>query len=284
MPWILAAAGLGLIVWGLWSGLAGVLSGARPSQPRGAVTGLTASWISLTGLALTPRQLTQANWAAAGIMGVLTVLITHNPLMGAALAMVAYGWPEGAVRAWARRQWAVLDKMALNACTSVQFALEDRRPVLPVLENLYLQSSGVWHRFLEPCLTAERAGVAAFEARLKDAARSIRHIELQLVADVLAAERDRGNTAHLLADILRLWGQRVEADARRRGQIRSGTFLARALINGAFVILGVLWLANPTIAQGARHGLGFFIIGIGTGLLALGAWIMRQAQRQAEQI
>lgn len=286
LPWLIAAAGLGSMAWGLWQWWAVPrplsFQPAAPALRRTA--GLNASWISLTGWAITPRQLRQANRIAAALVGVLVTLITRNPLIGSALALLAAGWPEGVVRNAARRQWTQLDKMALSACTSVQFAVEDRRPVLPVFERLYAQSDGVLHRFLEPCLSAEGAGVAAFEARLKEAARAIRHIELQLVADVLAAERHRGNTAALIATVLHLWSQRLEADARRRGQIRAGSLLAKALVSGSLIVLAVLWLASPAVSHGARHGLGLVIIGLGTWLIALGAWLARQAERQAEQV
>jgi len=286
VPWIVAVAGLAIIVWAIWQWRAvpQPLSW-RPilkAPPRPKV--LNASWIALTGWRLTPNQLRQLNALAAIGVGIVVTLITHNPIMGGAFAVIAFGWPEGFVRSYARRQWTELDKTALSACTSIQFTLEDRRPVLPAWERIHDHSEGVLRRFLEPCLSAEATGYRSFEQQLKESSRAIRHIELQLVADVLTAERQRGQTAELLATVLQLWSQRMEADARRRGQIRAGTMLSKVLLTGSIFGIGILWLTSPSVTHDASHGLGLIAFGVATWLIAAGAWIQRQAERQAEQV
>ncbi|WP_134439409.1 hypothetical protein, partial [Methylacidiphilum caldifontis] len=147
-PWLLAVAGLALMGWAVWQWRAvpQPLSW-RPTAPTAKrPPGLNASWIALTGLRLTPAQLRRLNGLVAIGVGLGVSLITRNPLMGGAFAVLAFGWPEGIVRWYARQQWTQLDKAALSACTGVRFALEDRRPVLPVWERIYAHSDNVLHR------------------------------------------------------------------------------------------------------------------------------------------
>ncbi|WP_053958142.1 hypothetical protein [Sulfobacillus thermosulfidooxidans] len=301
--WGLASLGFAILVWSVWQWRSmpkPLTWQPKPMTWRVPPT-LNASWIALTGLSWSPRQLQRLNALLGISVGILVTGITRNPLMGLAFVAIAWGWPEGAVRWWARRQWNRLDQQALSACTSIQFALDDHRPVLPVWEKLYTQNDDVLHRFLEPCLSGEATGrrqpmagrprdaqadqtLLPFEAELKAQARAIRHIELQLVADVLVAERQRGHTADLLATVLHLWSQRMEADARRRGQIYAGTRLSKLLVVGSLVLLAGLWVSSPGVVQSAQHGLGFVVFGVATGLIALGTWVQRQAERTAEQV
>ncbi|PSR37258.1 MAG: hypothetical protein C7B44_04650 [Sulfobacillus thermosulfidooxidans] len=301
LAWLLAIGGLGLVVFSIWQWRTVPVPltwQAKPITWRVPPT-LNASWIALTGLPWSPEQLRRFNAVSGVLVGLLVTGITRNPLMGSAFVLIAWGWPEGVVRLWARRQWQRLDQQALSACTSIRFALDDHRPVLPVWENLYAHNEDVLHRFLEPCLSQEATGrrhrpadgrplpttpLLPFEAELKIQARAIRHIELQLVADVLAAERQRGRTADLLATVLHLWSQRMEADARRRGQIHAGTWLSKALIVGSLLFLAGLWFNSPAVVHDARHGLGLIVFGISTWLIAFGTWVQRQAERTAEQV
>ncbi|AUW92613.1 hypothetical protein BXT84_00490 [Sulfobacillus thermotolerans] len=286
MLWGVAVLGLLLMGWGVWQwrSVPVALSWQPPPVTVPPVLGLNASWLALTGWPLTPRRLQIVNGAAAGLALIGVTVVTRNPLVGIAGGVFALGIPEGIVRWQARRRWKMLDETALSACTSLRFALEDHQPVLPTWQRLYAYSTGAWRTFLAPCLTAEATGQQAFETVFKQTARAIHHVELQLVGDIVATERTRGNTVDLLATILHLWSQRLEADARRRGQIHAGAWLSRVLLWGGVVGFVLIWTQSPAVAHGAQHGIGFVVVGAGALVIALGAWVQRQAERKAEQV
>ncbi len=284
--WAVALLGLSLMIYGVWQwrSVPVALSWQPPPVTVPPVMGLNASWLALTGWPLTPRRLQSLNWMAAVLAILGVTLTTRNPLVGVASGVFAFGVPEGIVRWRARARWKTLDETALSACTSLRFALEDHQPVLPTWQRLYAYSSGAWQTFLAPCLTAEATGQQAFEVVFKETARAIHHVELQLVGDIVTTERARGNTVDLLATILQLWAQRIEADARRRGQIHAGAWLSRAMLWGGVVGFIALWSQSPAVARGAQHGIGLVIVGAGALVIALGSWVQRQAERKAEQV
>lgn len=283
---LLALAGISLLLYALWTALTPhtPLSFQPVVKPAAKTLDLGTTWQILTGWALTPRELQLLN-AIVGLSSAVGILIvTHNPLVALAAAIIAWGIPEGVLKAIGQRRWRQLDEEALSACTSVWFALQEHRPVLPVWQHLYDAHDGLLHRVLAPCLAWEYEGLAPFEQTLKRLSHTIRHIELQLVADILATERLRGNTAPLLDTTLHLWHQRLEADARRRGQVAMTTLLSRYLLWAAIGLFALLWMTSPAIADHATHGVGLIVVGIAALIISGAAWFQRTAQRRVENV
>jgi hypothetical protein len=290
-PSVALAAG----VAGLAAGSAVWLVGNRPGRvvvrpPRrrpGRRPERQVHWLALSGLPLTPRRLTVLTWAAGGVVGLLTLALLHNPIAAAAFGFLGSQMPESWVRRRVRARWQRLDRAALAATTNLRFWLRGQRSVLESLRTIVTRTDEPFRSWLQACLADEAASalVGTTGVRVEDSmrirARAIRHVELMLLADLLAAERQSGPTAESLGDLVDQWTARARADAVRRGQLSMGLMLSRNMIPIGIGILAALGLTHVGLVS---SGAGIAVYGVGCLLVATAGYIEGNVLRQAEAI
>lgn len=254
----------------------------RPPRRHGDVS---VHWIALSGLPLTPARLTVLTWVVASGVGILALLVLRSPLAAVAFGYLASGLPDAYVRRRAQRRWGNLDRTALAATSALTHWLEQGAPVLDSLRRLAERTDEPFRSWLADCLRAE-AGQAdeqceRAEEVLRRRARGIRHIELMLLADLLAVERRRGSAAESLDELLEQWMLRLRADAQRRGTISGGVMLARHMVTACAALLFLLGLTHVAVVSSV---VGIVVYGVGVGFVGLAVWVQRGVLRRSEAI
>ena len=281
----LAGAALGWAVWRLPTQPHALRLRQRPARPTTRRGEVSAHWIALSGLALTPARLTALTWVIAMASGLLSLIALHSPLAAIAFGYLASGLPDAYVRRRARRRWNALDRTALAATSALSHWLEQGGSVLASLRHLKDRTDEPFRSWIAACLAAEGgegdASHERVETVLRERARGIRHIELMLLADLLAVERRRGSTADSLAELLEQWMLRIRADAQRRGTISGGVMMARHMITFCTVLLFVLGLTHVAAVSSV---IGIVVYGMGTSFVGMAAWVQRGVMRRSEAI
>lgn len=289
LAWIgaaLAGAALGWAVWRLLTQpqiLRLRRRATRPAPPRRAA--VSVQWIALSGLPLTPAQLTLLTWVAGALAALAVFALLRNPLAAVAFGYLAAGLPDAYVRQRARKRWDALDRAAMVATTNLTYWLGTGSSVLDSLRRLAERTDQPFRGWILACLREEAGQVEEAHARVEDImrerARGIRHIELMLLADLLAVERRRGSTTDSLEELVTQWQLRIRADAKRRGTISGGMLLSRHMITVCVIVLLVLGATHPAAVSSL---VGIIVYGLGTAMVATAAYIQRGVARQAEAI
>lgn len=287
--WALFGVFAFLVGWSLWQLLhrphaEKLVPGPVAEQPkRRTVNGIQQGWLTLTGLPLTPRDVRHLGWLVGAVATVMITLSTHNPLVGTAFGLLGLLVPEAAIRYWARKQWQRLDLAAYGAAHMLQAKLQGGMPVLQAFRALIPDASEPFRTWAEPCLTGESKGVA-LEVTLKERAAPIQHVELGALADVLAAEREHGRTAPIVARAVDLWSQRMQADAVRRGTLAGSTMLGYGVVLLGIVSFWGIVIGSTVVRHGISHGLGWWTTGIGAWMIAGAGYLQNRVSRQAEAV
>ncbi|AEJ40814.1 hypothetical protein TPY_2654 [Sulfobacillus acidophilus TPY] len=205
-----------------------------------------------------------------GIAGGLLLLIfgiLQNA--GAAIAFGIIGWMAPALIAeiMGETRWARLDRSSFAAMTNAHFFLERGTPVVETFRRVFESAQPSFRRWFRPMLLGEAAG-QPLESTLHQQAEALQHQELMVAADILAAERQYGQTAATFHRLLTLWNDRIELDGERRGTL--STFV---LMGHLFILIGITGffyfvVANPVVRSHAHTGAGGMVIAISAWLLA----------------
>ena len=278
-----AALAAGFAVWRLVDRPKGVSlrTGAAPgrSRPRAQE-----HWLALSGWRLTPARLRTLTWVTGIAGGVLATVALRNPVAGAAVAYLASQVPENLVRRRVRARWRQLDRAALASATNLRFWLVRGTSVLEALRSITAQTDEPFRSWMRDCLAAEATASDAggrVEQAMRLRAQAIRHVELMLLADLLAAERQRGSTVDSLEDLVDQWTRRARADAVRLGKLSMGLMLSKNVIP---IGTGILLFLGLTHVRTVGSGVGLAVFGVGFLLVALAAWIQAGVVRQAEAL
>lgn len=256
---------------------------ARAERKKRTVNGIQQGWLTLTGLPLTPADVRHLGWLAGAVAVVTLTLSTHNPLVGTAFGLVGLLVPEALVRYWARKQWQKLDLAAFGAAHMLQAKLQSGMPVLEAFRGLVPDASEPFKTWITPCMTGESKGIP-LEDTLKQRAAPIQHVELGALADVLAAERQHGRTAPIVARAVDLWSQRMHADAVRRGTLAGSTMLGYGVVLLGIAAFWGIVIESTVVRHGLGHGLGFWTTGIGAWMIALAGYLQNRVSRQSEAV
>ena len=256
----------------------------QPPRRRTARSRRQEHWLALSGWPLTPRRLAAITWIVGLLGGVLGTAALRNPAAGIALGYLASQVPENAVRRRVRTRWRQLDRAALASTTNLRFWLMRGTSVLEALRHIAAQTDEPFRSWMRDCL-ADEAAAGDAGARVEDAVRvraqAIRHVELMLLADLLAAERRRGSTLESLEELVDQWTRRARADAVRRGTLSGGLLLSKNFIPIAAGILLFLGLTHGALVG---TGLGMVTYGVGFLIVAGAAWMQARITRQAEAL
>ena len=256
----------------------------QPPRRRPARSRRQEHWLALSGWPLTPGRLTAITWILGLVSGVVATMALHNPMAGIALGYLASQVPENAVRRRVRARWHQLDRAALASTTNLRFWLMRGTSVLEVLRTIAAQTDEPFRSWMRECLAVE-ATAADGGPRVEDAmhvrAQAIRHVELMLLADLLAVERQRGSTVESLEELVEQWTRRARADAVRRGTLSGGLLLSKNFIP---IATGLLLLLGLTHGPLIDTGPGLLTYGAGFLLVAGAAWMQAGITRQAEAL
>jgi hypothetical protein len=231
-------------------------------------------------LPLTARQLLLLRWALGAAVELFWVTAYGNPLAAAAYGAIAGQLPELAAQAYARRQWNALDRAAYTFANVVRFRFQQGGTVLAAARSLAPTADPPFRDWLAEALRVDATG-GRLEQFLRAQAVGLRHVELQLFADLLAVERNRGPAPESLEHLVSLWGERLQADAKRYGTIANTIRFGQAAIVAALAVLVFSVVLSPAHAALTRTGIGLVLYGAGVACVAASLWVSLRTSRRA---
>lgn len=227
-------------------------------------------------------SLRQMQWVAGVLLAGITFAITFNPLSALAFGWIGFWLPEIVLRDAAWSRWTAIDRAAYQTVYSVRFYLEQGVPVLETWRSLTPQAQPAFRQWVEPCLISETDG-RPFEQTLKTQAMAIHHAELSVTADILSAQRRHGGAIGSLAQVLTMWGKRIELDADRRGSLTGFVWMGRLTLGAGIVLFWGLALGDATIRTHMHTWTGGIVTGFSALLIAIGLTLYHRQNRQAER-
>lgn len=226
--------------------------------------------------------LRRMQWIAGILLAAVTMAITFNPVSALAFGWMGFWLPEIFLRDAAWSRWTAIDRAAYATVYSARFYLEQGMPVLETWRSLIPQAQPLFRDWMAPCLLGESQG-RPFEKGLKDQALAIHHAELSVTADILQAERSHGGAVGSLAQLLVMWGKRIELDADRRGSLTGFVWMGRLTLGAGMVMFWALTLGDATIRAHMHSLTGAIVTGFSAVLMAIGLTLYYRQNRQAEQ-
>lgn len=287
-----AMAGLG-IWWSLAPKPAGFSFGPPPAEPikrskkalppAERVRG-TARLIWLSGIPLPPLLLKPVSLVFGGLAGLVAMTATRNIPVAVIVGMMAFFVPETLLKNWALARWRDADQEAYVLTNTLQFLLPVFGHPLSALREVAPGIHGPLSNWIAEALAAETTGGMA-EQVLFDLGLRLGHAELQLLAEILKADRHEKPSSELLAELIQAWTERVRADKKRQAKL-AATKRFTSLIVGlpvvGFVAMGfmaphVMQVFNSSLAGQAAGAFGMALMGGA-------ASIARSALKQSEEV
>jgi len=260
-----------------WNRIVRTIAPPRDPIPR--------AWLELTGLPITPMQLTWINRAVGLTVAILLGLWTLNPVVAVAIGSIAMPLPEVLIRMRARKQWQILDRSAFLFTQALAFFLQQGTSTLEAFRSqLDQRLDEPLETWVQDAVVSEVVGGEPIEIVMKARASRIHHVELMLLGDILYAERNTGHAAALIHRLLEFWASRLDADAKRRGKLKMSMMLGYLMVfGGAVGFVGALILV-PSLAQAAHHGAGLIVLSVASVMIAGAAYIQQSTARKAEAV
>lgn len=286
IPWIGAGVTGILLAWAFWQWLhpqEKLMWMQKLNKTIVQRVPINREWLELTGIPITPQQLRYINWAFGAFIAIVIFIVVHNPIVGVAFGFLSSTFPEAGVRWYARKQWVSLDLSAFAAINTLSFFLARHQSVLESLRKIIPDSDEPFRSWSGKLLTAEATGIP-IEVSLKQSAEKIKHIELGLIADILAVERRKGGTAPMVARSVELWSHRLRADGMRRGRLQATAMISRGIMVIAVAVYWILVWRDPTAQRAISHGIGIVVTGISASVITAAGMIQQRVTRSAEQI
>jgi hypothetical protein len=243
------------------------------------------AWLELTGLPITPNQLTWINRGCGACVAVLMMAWTLNPIVALAMGSIAMPLPEVLIRMRARKQWQTLDRAAFLFAQALAFFLQQGTSTLEAFRaQLEQRLDAPLEGWVQDAIVSEVIGSDPIETVIKARATRIHHVELMLLGDILFAERHTGHAASLVNRLLEFWASRLDADAKRRGKLKMSMMLGYLMVFGGALGFIVALLMVPALAHAAHHGVGWIILSLAAIMIAGAAYIQQSTARKAEAV
>ncbi|CAB1129450.1 conserved membrane protein of unknown function [Candidatus Hydrogenisulfobacillus filiaventi] len=269
---LIAAVGGGLGVW--WA--------LAPAPPR------VRRLLPAPARRFTPGPVWPRRWMRLGSLGAAlglgagVLLATRNPLVAAGYGVVGAWlprWLEDRARA-ARRQQLDRDAYALAMALRNLLPLQPNVPA--AIRALAPHTRPPLADILQTALGDEARQAGRLPDTIRQAGTDWGLPDLGLFADVLyQADRLSLDVAALLTRLTTLWGERLQQEQQRAGQLAASAQTAWGAIAVAAAVQ-VLW---PALSPTARHldalPIGWILGGASVGLTLLAAVLLRGLQRKA---
>lgn len=237
----------------------------------------TARLIWLSGIPLPPLLLQPVSVIVGALGTIVALIATHNIPASGIVGIMAYYIPQTLLHNWGLARWRDADSEAYVLTNTLQFLLPVFGHPLTALREVAQSIHGPLQTWIAEALAAETTGGSAEQA-LFDLGVRLAHPELQLLAEILKADRREKPSSDLLAELIQAWTERVRQDKKRHAKLAATKRFTTLIIAGpvlGFLTLGLLApgimaVFSTSLAGQAAGAAGMALMG-GAALVARGA-------------
>ena len=255
---------------------------ARVKRPRSTLPPAermqgSARLIWLSGIPLPPLLLKPIGLVAGGLGAMVGLAATQNIPVAVILGLMAYHVPATLLHNWGLARWREADSEAYVLTNTLQFLLPVFGHPLTALREVAMGIHGPLRTWVAEALAVETIGGSAEQA-LFDLGVRLGHPEIQLLAEILKADRREKPSADLLAELIQAWTERVRQDKKRHAKLSATKRFTTLIVAGpvlgfvalGFLAPGVMSVFSASIAGQAAGAIGMAMMG-GAALVARGA-------------
>jgi tight adherence protein B len=253
-----------------------VVRAERLAETRG-VLGQIENALEQANLAIRPGEAIAGALAAAGIVGIMALVLTGDPIIAIVVGLLAAALAAAIIAAVASQQRRRFEEQLPDTLNLIATSLRAGYSMLQALEAVTQESPDPTAREFRRVLNEIRLGRSATEA-LQDSARRMESLDFDWVVLAFTIQREVGGN---LAEVLQTTSETMLHRGRLRREMRALTAEGRisAVVLGStpFVLFGFLFLGNRDYLEPMLQSrVGQIAIGLSLLLLAIGlVWLSR---------
>jgi Flp pilus assembly protein TadB len=200
------------------------------------------------------------------------------------VAILAWYIPGVLLENLAAARWRLVDREAYALTNLLRFLLPVKAHPLTALRELVDEIQAPLADWIRDALGREAAAEEPVEDALQRIARRLQHAELELLAEILRADRRERSVEPLLKELLDAWTERIRMDERQLGRLATARRFTNLIIGGpliGYVLMGAV--APGTMHTFAGSVAGQAVGGVGMLLMVFGAYVARSTIRRAQR-
>ena len=237
------------------------------------------SGIPIPYLTVRPIQL-----VAGGLVGLATLTLTHNVVVAVIFGVFGFQGPVAFLRNLALARWRAADNETYVMANTMRFTLPVQGHPVTALRQVAPSLQEPLRTWLGMVLAQEALGGSA-EAGLHELGLRLGHSELQLLAEILKADRREKPASELLAELIDAWTERIRGDQKKQAKIASTRRFANAIIGGPMVAFLLLPVMSPATAAVFQNSLaGQASADAAMLLFAAAAYVVKNSVKRSQEI
>ena len=209
------------------------------------------SGIPIPYLTVRPIQL-----IVGGFVGLVTLTLTHNVVVAVIFGVFGFQGPVALLRNLALARWRAADNEAYVMANTMRFTLPVQGHPVTALRQTVPGLQEPLKTWLAMALARETVGGSAEEG-IYDLGLQLGHSELQLLAEILKADRREKPAAELLSELIDAWTERIRSDQKKQAKIASTRRFSNAIIGlpmVAFLLLPLYSASTAVVFQNSVAG------------------------------
>jgi len=237
------------------------------------------SGIPVPYLTVRPIQL-----IVGGFVGLVALTFTHNIVVAVIFGVFGFQGPIALLRNLALARWRAADNEAYVMANTMRFTLPVQGHPVTALRQTVPGLQEPLKTWLAMALARETVG-GSTEQGIYDLGLQLRHSEIQLLAEILKADRREKPAADLLSELIDAWTERIRGDQKKQAKVASTRRFSNAIIGGpmiAFLLLSLISPGTAAVFQGSLAGQ--LSADVAMLLFTAGAYVVKNSVGKSEEI
>ena len=240
--------------------------------------------VCMSGIPVPPLLVRPIQLVTGGLVALLALTLTRNALVAAIFGALAFQGPIALLRNLALARWRAADNEAYVMANTMRFTLPVQGHPVTALRQVAPSLQEPLRAWLGMVLAQEALGGSA-EAGLYELGLKLAHPELQLLAEILRADRREKPASELLAELIDAWTERIRGDQRKQAKIATTRRFANAIIGGPMVGFLLLPLIAPATAAVFQNSLaGQASADVAMLLFAVAAYVVKNSVQRSQEV
>ena len=191
-----------------------------------------------------------------GFVGFVALFLTHNVVVAVIFGVFGFQGPIALLRNLALARWRAADNEAYVMANTMRFTLPVQGHPVTALRQTVPGLQEPLKSWIAMALARETVGGSAEEG-IYELGLRLGHSELQLLAEILKADRREKPAAELLSELIDAWTERIRGDQKKQAKIASTRRFSNAIIGlpmVAFLLLPVFSASTAVVFQNSLAG------------------------------
>lgn len=257
---------------------------SRKRRPEGDKLKGREQLLWLAGLPFPASLLVPTQVVLGGISFALTFSLSGNVVVAGIIGVFGFQGPVVILKNMALSRWRLADREAYVLTNTLRFVLPVQGHPITALRQLVPGLEEPLKGWLSAALAEETVG-SATEKAIYDLGVRLGHPEIQLLAEILRADRREKPASDLLAELLEAWTDRVRSDQKRHAKLNTTRRFTNLIIGVPVALFVLLPLLSPGTASVFRMSfVGQVVAAVGMLLFWFAAVVVQSTIRRSQEV